>query len=310
MLAGMLDEMAKSSDTKFMNKLPLAKRVLILNMLVEGSSLRSISRVADVSINTVTKLLVDAGETCVRLHDDAVRGVKASRIQCDEIWSFNYCKARTVATAKAAPLDSGDVWTWTALDADTKLIVTYAVGDRTLSSARLFMEDLKERLSNRVQITADGHRAYVEAIEGAFGDDVDFAQLVKLYGPTPSPPGRYSPAQCTGTRKRVRTGNPDMGHVSTSYVERSNLSIRMGNRRFTRLTNAFSKKIDNHVHALALFFMHYNFVRQHKSLNKLTPAMAAGITDKLWSMEDIAERIEANRPAPAKRGPYKKRIAA
>lgn len=292
-----------------MNKLPLAKRVLILNMLVEGSSLRSISRVADVSINTVTKLLVDAGETCVRLHDEAVRGVKASRIQCDEIWSFNYCKARTVATAKAAPLDSGDVWTWTALDADTKLIVTYAVGDRTLSSARLFMEDLKERLSNRVQITADGHRAYVEAIEGAFGGDVDFAQLVKLYGPTPSPPGRYSPAQCTGTRKRVRTGNPDMAHVSTSYVERSNLSIRMGNRRFTRLTNAFSKKIDNHVHALALFFMHYNFVRQHKSLNKLSPAMAAGITDKLWSMEDIAERIEAARPVPAKRGPYKKRAA-
>jgi IS1 family transposase len=297
-----------------MNKLPLAKRVLILNMLVEGSSLRSISRVADVSINTVTKLLVDAGETCVRLHDDAVRGVKASRIQCDEIWSFNYCKARTVATAKAAPLDSGDVWTWTALDADTKLIVTYAVGDRTLSSARLFMEDLKERLSNRVQITADGHRAYVEAIEGAFGDDVDFAQLVKLYGPTPSPPGRYSPAQCTGTRKRVRTGNPDMAHVSTSYVERSNLSIRMGNRRFTRLTNAFSKKIDNHVHALALFFMHYNFVRQHKSLNKLSPAMAAGIADTLWTMEDIAEKIEARRPQPklgarGPRGPYKPRAA-
>jgi IS1 family transposase len=291
-----------------MNKLPLAKRVLILNMLVEGSSLRSISRVADVSINTVTKLLEDAGEACIRIHDETVRNVTASRIQCDEIWSFNYCKQRTVATATAAPLDAGDVWTWTALDADTKLIVTYAVGDRTLSSARLFMEDLKERLANRVQITADGHRAYVEAIEGAFGEDVDFAQLVKLYGPTPSPPGRYSPAQCTGTRKRVRAGNPDMAHVSTSYVERHNLTIRMGNRRFTRLTNAFSKKIDNHVHALALFFCHYNFCRIHKTL-KVSPGMAAGVTDTLWSMEDIAEKIESNRPAPVKRGPYKKRNA-
>jgi IS1 family transposase len=291
-----------------MNKLPLAKRVLILSMLVEGSSLRSISRVADVSINTVTKLLIDAGETCIQLHDETVRNVTASRIQCDEIWSFNYCKQRNVGSATAAPMDAGDVWTWTALDADTKLIVTYAVGDRTLSSARLFMEDLKERLANRVQITADGHRAYVEAIEGAFGDDVDFAQLVKLYGPSPSPPGRYSPAQCIGARKRTRTGNPDLAHVSTSYVERANLSIRMGNRRFTRLTNAFSKKIDNHVHALALYFAFYNFCRIHKTI-KVTPAMAAGITDTLWSLEDIAERIEARRPEPAKRGPYKKRLA-
>lgn len=289
-----------------MNKLPLETRAKILSMLVEGMSMRAVSRVADVSINTVTKLLIDAGETCIRLHDETVRGVTASRIQCDEIWSFNYCKQRTVGSATAAPMDAGDVWTWTALDADTKLIVTYAVGDRTLSSARLFMEDLKERLANRVQITADGHRAYVEAIEGAFGEDVDFAQLVKLYGPSPAPAGRYSPAQCIGARKKTRTGNPDLAHVSTSYVERANLSIRMGNRRFTRLTNAFSKKIDNHVHALALYFAFYNFCRIHKTL-KVTPAMAAGITDSLWSLEDIAERIEARRPAPAKRGPYKKR---
>lgn len=292
-----------------MNKLPLAKRVQILSMLCEGVSMRSISRIADVSINTVTKLLVDAGETCITLHDETVRNVKASRIQCDEIWSFNYCKQRNVGSATAAPMDAGDVWTWTAIDADTKLIVTYAVGDRTLSSARLFMEDLKERLSNRVQITADGHRAYVEAIDGAFGDDVDFAQLVKLYGPAPAPAGRYSPAVCTGTRKKVRTGNPDPAHVSTSYVERANLSIRMQNRRFTRLTNGFSKKIDNHVHALALYFAFYNFCRIHKTL-KVTPAMAAGITETLWSLEDIAERIEANRPQPGKRGPYKKRAAA
>jgi IS1 family transposase len=182
------------------------------------------------------------------------------------------------------------------------------VGDRTLSCARLFIDDLKKRLSNRVQITSDGHRAYVEAVEESFGDDVDFAQLVKLYGPAPSPPGRYSPAECIGAKKTVRTGNPDLAHVSTSYVEWSNLSIRMGNRRFTRLTNAFSKKIDNHLYALALYFAHYNFVRVHKSL-KVTPAMAAGITNQLWSLEDIAERIEARHPKPGKRGPYKKRIA-
>lgn len=293
-----------------MNKLPLAKRVLILGLLVEGSSLRSISRIADVSINTVTKLLEDAGETCIKLHDETVRGVKASRIQCDEIWSFNYCKQRNVGKATAAPMDAGGVWTWTAIDADTKLMVTYAVGDRTLSSARLFMGDLKERLSNRVQITADGHRAYVEAVEGAFGEDVDFAQLIKVYKGSTSPAGRYSPPECIGAHKHTVTGAPDHAHVSTSYVERANLSIRMGNRRFTRLTNAFSKKIDNHVHALALFFFHYNFVRQHKSLNKLTPAMAANITERLWSLEDIAEKIEADRPQPGKRGPYRKRVAA
>jgi IS1 family transposase len=293
-----------------MNKLPLAKRVLILNMLVEGSSLRSISRVADVSINTVTKLLVDAGEACLALHDETVRGVKASRIQCDEIWSFNYCKQRTLPEAKAAPIDAGDVWTWTVLDADTKLIVTYAVGDRSINTARPFVEDLCARLSNRVQITADGHRAYVEAIKGAFGADVDFAQLIKLYGPTPAPPGRYSPAQCIGARKKSVTGKPDEAHVSTSYVERSNLTIRMANRRFTRLTNGFSKKIDNHLYALALFFAHYNFCRQHKSLKGISPTMAAGVTGTLWSMEMIAERIEANRPQPGKRGPYRKRSPA
>lgn len=295
-----------------MNKLPLAKRVQILAMLVEGSSMRSISRVADVSINTVSKLLVDAGETCIAMHDEMVRDVKASRVQCDEIWSFNYCKQRNVGKAKAAPLDAGDVWTWTALDADTKLIVTYAVGDRTLSCAKLFIEDLKDRLSNRVQLTSDGHRAYVEAVEGAFGDDVDFAQLVKIYKGSTSPAGRYSPPECIGAKKHTVTGNPDEAHVSTSYVERSNLSIRMGNRRFTRLTNAFSKKIDNHLHALALYFFHYNFVRQHKALNKLSPAMAAGVTDTLWSLEDLAERIEARRPQAKgkKRGPYKPRAKA
>ncbi len=296
---------------KCMNKLPLAKRVQILSMLCEGSSMRSISRVVDVSINTVTKLLVDAGEACLTLHDEQVRGVVASRIQCDEIWSFCYAKQKNVGIATAAPMDAGDVWTWTAIDADTKLMVTYAVGDRTIATARPFMEDLCARLANRVQITADGHRAYVQAGEEAFGGDVDFAQLQKIYGPAPGPQGRYSPAECIGAKKIPVTGKPDNDHISTSYVERVNLSIRMGNRRFARLTNAFSKKIDNHLYALALYFAFYNFCRIHKTL-KVTPAMAAGITDTLWSMEDIAERIEAARPqATGKtRGPYKKRVKA
>jgi IS1 family transposase len=290
-----------------MNKLPLAKRVQILSMLCEGSSMRSISRVADVSINTVTKLLVDAGETCIAMHDEMVREVKASKVQCDEIWSFCYAKQRNVARAEAAPEGAGDVWTWTAIDADTKLICSYFVGDRSGQSAIALMDDLRSRLANRVQLTTDGHNAYLEAVEGAFGDDVDYAQLVKLYGDVPEAfKGRYSPAECVGTRKRRVTGDPKTAHVSTSYVERQNLTMRMSMRRFTRLTNAFSKKLDNHIHALALYFAFYNFCRIHKTL-RMTPAMAAGITDRLWSLEDIAERIEANRPQPGKRGPYKPR---
>jgi IS1 family transposase len=288
------------------NKLPLSKRIQILAMLCEGSSMRSISHVADVSINTVSKLLVEAGEACLILHDDTVRNVKASRIQCDEIWSFCHAKAKNVATAKAAPEGAGDVWTWTAIDADTKLIVSYYVGDRSGESAMVLMDDLQARLANRVQLTTDGHKAYLEAVEGAFGGDVDFAQLVKLYGPTITAPGRYSPAECTGIKKIRREGNPDIAHVSTSYVERQNLTMRMSMRRFTRLTNAFSKKLDNHIHALALYFVFYNFTRIHKTL-RVSPAMAAGITDRLWSLDDIVAKIDAM-AAPAKpRGPYKKR---
>jgi len=291
-----------------MNKLPLAKRTQILAMLCEGSSMRSISRIADVSINTVSKLLVEAGEACLAIHDETVRNVKASRIQCDEIWSFCYAKAKNVPTAKAAPEGSGDVWTWTAIDADSKLMVSYFVGDRGAESAMILMDDLRARLANRVQLTTDGHRAYLEAVEGAFGADVDFAQLVKLYGELGgnSPERRYSPAQCNGAIKRRVEGNPDINHVSTSHVERMNLSIRMQNRRFTRLTNAFSKKLDNHIHALALYFAFYNFCRIHKSL-RVTPAMAAGITDRLWSLDDIVAKIDAMAPAPKPRGPYKKR---
>ncbi len=289
-----------------MNKLPLAKRTQILAMLCEGSSMRSISRVADVSINTVSKLLVEAGEACLAIHDETVRNVPASRIQCDEIWSFCYAKAKNVATAKDAPEGAGDVWTWTALDADTKLMVSYFVGDRGAESAMILMDDLRARLANRVQLTTDGHRAYLEAVEGAFGADVDYAQLVKLYGPTFAGPGRYSPADCIGAKKVRREGNPDYAHVSTSHVERMNLSIRMQNRRFTRLTNAFSKKLDNHIHALALYFAFYNFCRIHKTL-RVTPAMAAGITDRLWSLDDIVAKIDELAPAPKARGPYKPR---
>ena len=304
----MLDPKHKSSYKIVMNKLPLAKRTQILAMLCEGSSMRSISRVADVSINTVSKLLVEAGEACLAIHDEHVRGVKASRIQCDEIWSFVHAKQKNVAAAKAAPEGAGDVWTWTALDADSKLMVAYFVGDRGAESAMILMDDLAARLSNRVQLTTDGHKAYLEALEGAFGCDVDYAQLVKLYGPTISAPGRYSPAECIGAKKVRREGNPDIAHVSTSHVERMNLSIRMQNRRFTRLTNGFSKKLDNHIHALALYFAFYNFCRIHKSL-RVTPAMAAGITDRLWTLDDIVAKIDAMAPPPKARGPYKKRAA-
>lgn len=306
----MLDAKHKSSDTLGMNKLPLAKRVQILAMLCEGSSMRSISRVADVSINTVTKMLEDAGEACLALHDSQVRNVRASRIQCDEIWSFCYAKAKNVETAAAAPANAGDVWTWTALDADSKLITSYYVGDRSSLSAITLMDDLRGRLANRVQLTTDGHKAYLEAVEGAFGGDVDYAMLVKLYGATPGGvTGRYSPAECIGARKDRIDGTPDPKHVSTSYVERQNLTMRMSMRRFTRLTNAFSKKLGNHIHALALYFAFYNFCRIHKT-TKVTPAMAAGITDRLWSLEDIVAQIDAMAPAPKPRGPYKKRKAA
>ena len=275
--------------------------------------MRSISRVADVSINTVTKLLVDAGEACADIHDRKVRNVTAKRVQCDEIWSFCHAKQKNVPDALAAPEGAGDVWTWTAIEAQSKLIVSWYVGDRSGQSAMVLMDDLRERIANRIQLTTDGHKAYVDAVEGVFGGDVDYAMLIKLYGATPTPPGRYSPAECIGARKTPIEGDPDLKHVSTSYVERQNLTMRMSMRRFTRLTNAFSKKFDNHMHALALYFVFYNFARIHKSL-KVSPAMAAGLADRLWSMEDIALAVEARaaKPALGKRGPrgsYKPRAA-
>lgn len=302
-----LDTKHKSSDTRGMNKLPVAKRAQILNMLCEGSSMRSISRVVDVSINTVTKLLEDAGEFCAAFHFNRVRGVAAKRVQCDEIWSFCYAKAKNVADAKEAPYGAGNVWTWTAIDADSKLIVSWMIGDRDAETANFFMDDLQERLTNRVQLTTDGHKAYLDAVAGAFHDrGVDYAMLVKLYGEAEqkTPERRYSPSEFVKAEKRPIAGNPDEAHISTSYVERQNLTMRMSMRRFTRLTNAFSKKIDNHCHALAIYFVFYNFIRMHKTL-RMSPAMAAGIADHLWSWDDVIALMDAA-DEPKKRGPYKK----
>jgi IS1 family transposase len=277
-----------------MNKLDIATRAKIVHMLVEGSSLRSISRVADVSINTVTKLLVDAGTVAAAYHDQNVRGLQSKRVQCDEIWSFCYAKQKNVAAAKAAPDEAGDVWTWTAIDADSKLMVSWHVGDRTVEDATWLLEDVQARIKTRIQLTSDGLGSYPPAVAAVFGIDVDFAQLVKIYGAEGgvTPERRYSPATCLGATKNPVEGRPDPDYISTSYVERQNLNMRMGMRRFTRLTNAFSKKIENHSHSLALYFLYYNFVRIHKSL-KVTPAMAAGVTDRLWSVEDIVALIDA-----------------
>ena len=289
-----------------MNKLTQEKRAQILHLLCEGMSIRAITRTVGISKNTVAKLLEDAGRACSAYHDEHVRGVTAKRIQVDEIWSFTYAKQKNVTTALAAPEAAGDTWTWTAIDADTKLIVGWLVGGRDAEYANAFIGDLASRLANRVQLTSDGHAPYLQAVEGAFGADVDYAQLVKIYGASPeSAKGRYSPAECSGIRKTRIEGEPDNKHVSTSYVERSNLTMRMHMRRFTRLTNAFSKKIENHAHAVALHFVYYNFCRIHSKL-RMTPAMAAGISTRLWEVSDIVALLDAAEAKPAKRGTYRK----
>ena len=252
------------------NRLPTETRVQILNMLCEGVSMRAISRMTGVSTNTVDKLLIDAGLACAQHHDKAVRGVKSQRIQCDEIWSFVYAKAKNVKHAKAAPDGAGDVWTWTALDSDSKMILSYLVGGRDADYARAFMEDLQQRLVNIVQLTTDGHKAYLTAVEGAFGNKIAYAQLQKIYGEGPKTEARYSPAECIGAKKIRITGNPKEQDVSTSHVERSNLSMRMHMRRFTRLTNAHSKKFENHCHMVALYTTWYNFVRINSAV-KMSP---------------------------------------
>ncbi len=294
-----------------MRKLDTKTRALIIRLLVEGNSIRATARIADVSKNTVNKLLIDAGKACSKFHDENVRNVNASVIECDEIWSFTYAKQKNVAGATAAPEGAGDTWTWTAIDRDSKLIVSYLVGGRDGEYAIAFMDDLRARLANRVQLTTDGHKAYLEAVEGAFGGDVDYAQLIKMYGGATGTKGhekKYSPAECTGIKKRSIEGKPDRALISTSFVERQNLTMRMHMRRFTRLANAFSKKVENHSYAVALHFMYYNFVKVHQTL-KVTPAMEAGLTDRLWDINDLVDLVDANEEAPKKRGPYKKRGA-
>ena len=282
-----------------MNRLPAAKRAAILSMLCEGNSMRSVSRLADVSINTVSKLLVDAGKLCAAFHADQVRGVTSRRVQVDEIWSFTYAKNKNVTAKIAEKVEgAGDTWTWTAIDADSKLVISWLVGDRSAASAVPFINDLRSRLKNRVQLTSDGHRAYLSAVEDAFGADIDYAQLVKLYGAASTEDQRrYSPAECIGCIPTPITGDPDPKHISTSYVERSNLTMRMHMRRFTRLTNGFSKKVANHIHMVAIYTVFYNFTKIHKTL-RTTPAMAAGLTTRLWDMAEIVALMdEVNAPA-------------
>lgn len=279
----------RSSIMFTINRMPLAKRAQILALLVEGNGLRATSRLADCSINTVTKLLVDAGTACAEYQDAALRNLSCKQIQCDEIWAFCYSKARNVPEQFKGLPGYGDIWTWTALCADTELMVSWLVGDRTAETAADFTHDLASRLTQRIQLSTDGNRMYVNAVESAFAGDIDYAMLVKHYGePNGNLSRRYSPSRYTGSTRIRVNGKPDEDKVNTSYVERQNLTMRMGMRRFTRLTNGFSKKAENHAHAVALHFMHYNFGRIHKTL-RVTPAMEAGISDHVWSLEEVAK---------------------
>lgn len=274
-----------------MNRLNQQRQTQIVKSLVEGNSIRSTARITGTAINTVVKLLIDLGSTCLDYQDTIMNDLPLKRLQCDEIWSFVYAKAKNVPVEHQGEFGYGDVWTWTAIDADTKLVPCWRVGARDGREAYLFMKDLAGRLANRVQLTTDGHGAYLQAVEGAFGADIDYAMLVKLYGSTTrEEQRRYSPAECIGSEVKVITGDPDRRHIATSFAERHNLTMRMSMRRFTRLTNAFSKKLENHMYALALYFMHYNFARPHKSLANpypRTPAMAAGVTDHVWTIAEI-----------------------
>jgi IS1 family transposase len=275
-----------------MNQLPAETRSRILSCLVEGVSIRATARLCGVAINTVVKLQVEAGEACAEFQDRMFRNLKCRRLECDEIWSFCYAKSKNVPEEKRGKFGYGDVWTWTAIDAETKLIPCWHVGRRDAGAAYEFMHDLASRLSHRVQLTTDAHKPYIQAVEDAFGSEIDYAQLIKIYGEEARPEARYSPPVCTGTRVGVITGKPDPSKISTSYAERQNLNIRMGMRRFTRLTNAFSKKIENHAHALALYFMFYNFCRIHSTL-RVTPAMEAGLTDHVWEMADVVRMMDS-----------------
>jgi IS1 family transposase len=273
-----------------MNRLTTERRVQVVRCLVEGNSIRATVRLTGVAKNTITKLLVELGDACAAYQDRTLRDLPCQRIQCDEIWSFCHAKAKNVPDGHRDEFGWGDVWTWTAIDADTKLVPSWLVADRSGASAIALMDDLRGRLANRVQLSTDGHRPYLEAVEGAFGANVDYAQIVKFYGNDPESEKRYSPTICTGVDVRPITGDPDPAHISTSHVERQNLSMRMGMRRFTRLTNAFSKKVENLAAAVSLHFLYYNFTRPHQSLKNpypRTPAMAAGVADHVWKVEEI-----------------------
>ncbi|HEV2298198.1 MAG TPA: IS1 family transposase [Candidatus Acidoferrales bacterium] len=271
-----------------MNRSSIEKRAQIVSALVEGNSLRATVRMTGAAMNTVLKLLADVGVACRVYQDAALRHLNCKRIQCDEIWQFCYAKEKNVPEEKRGQFGYGDVWTWVALDADTKLVPCWMIGDRSAGTAYAFIHDLAERLSNRIQLTTDGHKTYLNAVEDAFGSGIDYAMLVKLYGNDAEKEVRYSPAQCIGCQAAAISGRPDPKHISTSFVERQNLTMRMSMRRFTRLTNAFSKKVENLGYAVALHYMWYNFVRIHKTL-RVTPAMEAGITDHVWSFEEIVK---------------------
>lgn len=275
-----------------MNKLDKKRRTQVIASLVEGNSIRATVRMTGVAKNTIVKLLEDIGTACLNYQDKAFNNLTCQRIQCDEIWSFVGAKAKNVPAEKQGEFGVGDVWTWVAIDADTKLVPCFHVGKRDAQAAYDFIQDLAARLANRVQLSTDGYKPYLEAVEAAFGIDIDYAMLVKLYG-KPQEEIRYSPAQCVGAEKRIISGNPEKHHVSTSFVERQNLTMRMSMRRFTRLTNGFSKKIENHIHALSLHYMYYNFCRIHQTLRS-TPAMRAGVTKHLWEIEDIVNLLDTD----------------
>jgi IS1 family transposase len=290
-----------------MNRLTNEQRAQLVGLLVEGNSIRATSRLSGVAFNTVLKFVADIGRACLEYQDRTLRNLTCKRIQADEIWAFAYCKDKNIPEDMKCRRDVGSVWTWVALDADSKLAVSWFVGDRSAVAATAFLQDVATRLAHRVQLTTDGRKAYLSAVEATFGADVDYSMLEKVYGPSPEGEKRYSPAECIGCKRHVITGKPDQAHVSTSYVERSNLTMRMGMRRFTRLTNAFSKKLENHAHSVALHFMWYNFGRIHKTL-RVTPAMEAGVTDHVWTAAEVANLLTTMEDSqPRKRGPYKKR---
>jgi len=276
-----------------MNQLTKERRTHVIKCLCEGLGIRATVRMTGVAKNTIVKLLAEVAVACNEYQDKTLRNLTSKRIQCDEIWSFCYAKDKNVPREKRGQFGFGDVWTWTALDADTKLIVSWRVGDRDAGVARDFMCDLAERLANRVQLTTDGHRVYLQAVESAFGSEIDYAMLVKVYGQERDKEATYSPAKVTSCHSVCITGDPEPEHISTSYVERSNLTMRMSMRRFARLTNAFSKKVENHIAALSLYFMFYNFCRVHQTL-RVTPAMEAGVSDHVWEAEEIVALLEKN----------------